>query len=94
MSTEHSAGGKTDRYQQTTARLSDPPAQDQAAEVNARTLLTVEAAAQRLSIGRTTMYALLKSGQINSVRIGRLRRIPADALTAYTDRLAAEQNAA
>jgi excisionase family DNA binding protein len=40
------------------------------------------------------MYALLKDGHINSVRIGRLRRIPAEALTAYTDRLAAEQNAA
>jgi excisionase family DNA binding protein len=40
------------------------------------------------------MYALLKSGQINSVRIGRLRRVPTDALTAYTTRLAAEQNAA
>jgi excisionase family DNA binding protein len=94
MSTEHSAGGgNTDRNQQTTARLSDPAVQDQA-EGTARTLLTVEAAAQRLSIGRTTMYALLKNGQINSVRIGRLRRIPADALTAYTTRLTAEQNAA
>jgi excisionase family DNA binding protein len=57
-------------------------------------LLTVEEAAQRLSIGRTTMYALLKAGQINSVRIGRLRRIPAEALTAYTDRLTVEQHAA
>lgn len=94
MSTEHSSGGNTDRTQQARARLSDPAVQDQAVEGNARTLLTVEAAAQRLSIGRTTMYALLKNGQINSVRIGRLRRIPADALTAYTDRLAAEQNAA
>jgi excisionase family DNA binding protein len=94
MSTEHSARGNTDRNQQITARLSEPAVQDKAAEGNARTLLTVEAAAQRLSIGRTTMYALLKNGQINSVRIGRLRRIPADALTAYTTRLAAEQNAA
>lgn len=58
------------------------------------TLLTVEEAAQRLSIGRTTMYALLKVGQINSVRIGRLRRIPAEALTSYTARLVAEQRAA
>ncbi|MCA1695185.1 MAG: helix-turn-helix domain-containing protein, partial [Actinobacteria bacterium] len=39
-----------------------------------QTLLTVEDAARRLSVGRTTMYALLKDGQINSVRIGRLRR--------------------
>jgi excisionase family DNA binding protein len=59
-----------------------------------RTLLSVEAAATQLSIGRTTMYALIKTGAITSVRIGRLRRIPAEALTAYTDRLVAEQHAA
>ena len=59
-----------------------------------QTLLTVEDAARRLSVGRTTVYALLKDGQINSVRIGRLRRIPAEALTAYTTRLIAEQHAA
>jgi excisionase family DNA binding protein len=58
------------------------------------TLLTVEEAAHRLSIGRTTMYALLKNGHITSIRIGRLRRIPTDALTTYTARLLAEQNAA
>jgi excisionase family DNA binding protein len=59
-----------------------------------RTLLSVEAAATQLSIGRTTMYALIKTGAITSVRIGRLRRIPAEALTAYTARLVAEQHAA
>ena len=57
-------------------------------------VLTVEEAAQRLSIGRTTMYALLKAGHINSVRIGRLRRIPAEELIAYTARLIAEQHPA
>ena len=59
-----------------------------------RTLLSVEAAATQLSIGRTTMYALLKNGDVASVRIGRLRRIPTEALTAYTNRLIAEQTAA
>jgi excisionase family DNA binding protein len=49
-------------------------------------LLTVEEAARRLSISRTTMYALLKDGQLDSVRIGRLRRITPEALTAYTAR--------
>lgn len=63
-----------------TAELTDAPG-------NARSLLTVEAAAQRLSIGRTTMYALLRSGAIESVRIGRLRRVPSSALTAYVTRL-------
>jgi excisionase family DNA binding protein len=57
-------------------------------------LLTVKEAALRLSIGRTTMYALLKDGQIASVRIGRLRRIPAEELTAYTACLIAEQHVA
>ncbi len=56
------------------------------------TLLTVEEAARRLSIGRTTLYALLKCGEITSVRIGRLRRIPVESLTEYTARLAAEQH--
>jgi excisionase family DNA binding protein len=45
--------------------------------------LTVEEAARRLSVGRTTMYALLASGEIPSVMIGRLRRIPAEALNEY-----------
>jgi excisionase family DNA binding protein len=57
-------------------------------------LLTVEEAARRLSIGRTTMYALVKDGQIKSVRIGRLRRIPTETLTAYTARLIAMPPAA
>jgi excisionase family DNA binding protein len=57
-------------------------------------LLTVEAAADHLSIGRTTMYALLKNGDVTSVRIGRLRRVPATALATYTTRLLTEQNAA
>jgi len=59
-----------------------------------RALLSVEAAATQLSIGRTTMYALLKNGDVASIRIGRLRRVPAEALTTYTARLIAEQNAA
>lgn len=59
-----------------------------------RVMLTVEQAAAVLGIGRTNMYALIKSGEIESVRIGRLRRVPADAIDAYTARLTAEQNPA
>jgi excisionase family DNA binding protein len=55
-------------------------------------LLTVEEAARQLSLGRTTVYALLKGGQITSVRIGRRRRIPISALAAYTARLVSQQN--
>jgi len=52
-----------------------------------RLLLTVEEAAERLGIGRTLMYALVKDGEVESVHIGRLRRIPADALPRYLEQL-------
>jgi excisionase family DNA binding protein len=50
-------------------------------------LLTVEEAAQRLSIGRTTMYSLVSAGVIKSVTIGRLRRIPSECLDEYVSGL-------
>ncbi|MCU1685795.1 MAG: hypothetical protein JWQ81_6534 [Amycolatopsis sp.] len=59
-----------------------------------RTLLTVEAAAEQLSIGRTTMYALIKSGDVLSVRVGNLRRVPVEALAAYVQQLTTVQLAA
>lgn len=59
-----------------------------------RTMLTAEQAAAILGIGRTTMFALIKRGDIESILIGRLRRIPADAIDAYTARLMNEQNPA
>jgi excisionase family DNA binding protein len=48
---------------------------------------TVENAAGLLSISRTRMYQLIGNGDVFSVRIGRLRRIPDDALTAYMHQL-------
>ncbi len=33
------------------------------------------------------MYALVSSGAVESVRIGRLRRVPADALVTFHDAL-------
>lgn len=46
-------------------------------------LYTVEAAAAQLCIGRTVMYSLIKSGAIESVCIGRSRRVPAEALADF-----------
>jgi excisionase family DNA binding protein len=43
-------------------------------------LLTVEEAARRLNIGRTTMYSLVSAGAVETVTIGRLRRVPAECL--------------
>ena len=51
-----------------------------------RLLLTVSEAAQQLGIGRSLLYELLAEGQIESIHIGRLRRIPIDALATYIDR--------
>ncbi len=52
-----------------------------------RIVLTVEEAAERLGIGRTLMYALVKSGAVESIAIGRLRRIPPDTLDDFVERL-------
>ncbi|GAB2937825.1 helix-turn-helix domain-containing protein [Micromonospora sp. NPDC003197] len=48
-----------------------------------RVVLTIEEAALRLGIGRTTMYALIKAGQIRTVTIGRLRRVPTFCIDEY-----------
>ena len=50
-------------------------------------ILTIEQAAKTLGVGRTLMYGLVMNGDIESVTIGRLRRIPAEALTDYVARL-------
>ncbi|WP_233223316.1 excisionase family DNA-binding protein [Amycolatopsis sp. CA-128772] len=55
-----------------------------------REMLTVEQAADRLAVSRTTMFALIKDDVVPSVLIGRNRRVPADELTAYIERLIAE----
>lgn len=49
-------------------------------EATPRLLLTIPEAARRLSVGRTTLYAMLKSGALALVAVGRLRRIPIDSL--------------
>lgn len=52
-----------------------------------RVLLTAEEAAERLGIGRTLMWRLIKTGEVESVQIGRLRRVPATAVQKYAERL-------
>jgi excisionase family DNA binding protein len=46
-------------------------------------LLTVEEAAKRLRLGRTLVYQLISSGELESVKVGRLRRVPAECLPEY-----------
>lgn len=54
-------------------------------------LLTVEQFAERVNMGRTTAYAKVAAGEVESVKIGKLRRIPAEEVDRYVDRLIAEQ---
>lgn len=58
-----------------------------AASDTQRLLLRVEEAADRLGIGRTLMYELVSRGDVESVPVGRLRRIPAGCLDEYAARL-------
>ncbi|MFF9918985.1 helix-turn-helix domain-containing protein [Streptomyces globisporus] len=45
--------------------------------------LTVTEAARRIGIGRTKLYEYVSSGEIASVKIGSLRRIPAEAVNDF-----------
>lgn len=48
-------------------------------------VLTVQEAATTLRIGRTTMYRLIKSGAINSIKIGKKILIPAIYLQRFIE---------
>ncbi|WP_326694342.1 helix-turn-helix domain-containing protein [Streptomyces sp. NBC_01766] len=48
--------------------------------------LTVAEAARRIGIGRTKLYEYVTSGEIASVKIGSLRRIPAEAVNDFLAR--------
>jgi excisionase family DNA binding protein len=56
------------------------------AEMDKLLLTTTEAAAQ-LGVGRSTVYVLLKSGELASVRIGRSRRVPSEAVRTFVSKL-------
>ena len=55
-------------------------------ESDEKLLLSVIEAAHRLGVGRTLMYELLGSGQIESMHVGRLHKVPAEELTAFVER--------
>jgi excisionase family DNA binding protein len=59
--------------------------------VNGRLLYSVEEAADLLGIGRTFMFHLVATGEIDSFKIGKRRKIPRDALDSFIERLRSEQ---
>lgn len=59
-----------------------------------RLLYSVEEAANLLGIGRTYMFQLVATGEIDSFKVGKHRKIPNGALEVYIERLREEQAAA
>lgn len=57
-----------------------------------RLLHPVGEVAQQLGVGLTTAKALIGSGELRSVKIGRARRVPDDALREFVRRLDTDQN--
>lgn len=49
-------------------------------------LLGIQEASRRLGIGRTAAYDLISGGALRSVKVGRRRLIPADALAELAQR--------
>ncbi|WP_405959155.1 helix-turn-helix domain-containing protein [Streptomyces sp. NBC_00868] len=48
-------------------------------------LLTVPEVMERLKLGRSTVYDLIRTRRLVSITIGRSRRIPADAVRNFID---------
>ncbi len=51
-----------------------------------------EAAAAALGIGRSKLFELIAAGEIETVQIGRSRRVPTEALESYVARLRRHQS--
>ena len=52
--------------------------------------LRVEETARVLALGRSKVYELMLSGELRSLKVGRARRIPVEALNEYVAKKLAE----
>ena len=57
------------------------------ARAGGQELLTVEEAAEILHVGRDKVYYLIRTGQLRSVKIGKLRRISREWIAEFIARL-------
>ena len=46
-------------------------------------MVTIEELCEMLAIGRNTAYSLLKAGEIKAFKIGRIWKIPREAVSEY-----------
>ena len=51
------------------------------------TLFTIDEAAAQLRVSRWSVYNLIRSGQLQTIKIGRRRLVPLDALTKCLEHL-------
>ena len=77
-----------DRLDDALAALADALRAEVRAELAERSdsppeLLSIAQAARRLGIGRSRLYAEIGAGGVRSLRIGRRRLIPSDALAEF-----------
>ncbi len=49
-------------------------------------MVTIDGLCEMLAIGRNTAYSLLKAGAIKAFKIGRIWKIPRDAVSEYVMR--------
>ena len=61
--------------------VTDPTVE--AARQAARLLLSPEEAGNRMQLSRATIYRMLERGELRSIKIGAVRRIPVRELEAY-----------
>lgn len=54
-------------------------------QVETPLLMSIPDAAAMLSLGRTTIYALITSGELEAVSIGRARRVPLAAVLEFVE---------
>jgi excisionase family DNA binding protein len=50
-------------------------------------VLTIDEAAEQLRVSRWTLYNLIRTNQLRTIKIGRRRLVPASALTECLDQL-------
>jgi excisionase family DNA binding protein len=60
--------------------------------LDSKVLVSVEAAAEMLSLGRTMVYGLVMSNDLRSIKVGRCRRILVSSLHEYVARRSGELN--
>jgi len=84
---EHGMATDSSVFPQLLRKSDKAPVGAASSPVDHALLLTPGEAARQLSVGRTTIYALMASGALESVTIGRCRRVPVSSLQAFVARL-------